>query len=49
MTVAQASFTAREGAVCAPAGFRAAGISCGIKKSGEPDLALEQLNRAGRS
>jgi glutamate N-acetyltransferase/amino-acid N-acetyltransferase len=40
MTVAQASFTAREGAVCAPAGFRAAGISCGIKKSGAPDLAL---------
>ena len=40
MTVAQASFTAREGAVCAPAGFRAAGISCGIKKSGAPDVAL---------
>jgi glutamate N-acetyltransferase/amino-acid N-acetyltransferase len=40
MTVAQATFAAREGAVCAPAGFRAAGISCGIKKSGAPDLAL---------
>ena len=40
MTVAQVSFTARDGAVCAPAGFRAAGISCGIKKSGAPDLAL---------
>jgi glutamate N-acetyltransferase/amino-acid N-acetyltransferase len=40
MTVAQTSFTTREGAVCAPAGFRAAGISCGIKKSGALDLAL---------
>jgi glutamate N-acetyltransferase/amino-acid N-acetyltransferase len=29
-----------DGSVTAPAGFRAAGISCGIKKSGAPDLAL---------
>jgi glutamate N-acetyltransferase/amino-acid N-acetyltransferase len=40
MTVAQASFTTCGGAVCAPSGFRASGISCGIKKSGAPDLAL---------
>lgn len=29
-----------DGSVSAPAGFRAAGISCGIKKSGNADLAL---------
>ena len=29
-----------EGSVAAPLGFRAAGVSCGIKKSGAPDLAL---------
>jgi glutamate N-acetyltransferase/amino-acid N-acetyltransferase len=40
MTVADCSFTAREGAVCAPSGFRAAGVPCGIKKSGAEDLAL---------
>jgi glutamate N-acetyltransferase/amino-acid N-acetyltransferase len=40
MTVSDCTFTPRDGAVCAPAGFRAAGISCGIKKSGAPDLAL---------
>jgi glutamate N-acetyltransferase/amino-acid N-acetyltransferase len=28
------------GSVSAPAGFRAAGIACGIKKNGRPDLAL---------
>jgi glutamate N-acetyltransferase/amino-acid N-acetyltransferase len=28
------------GAVTAPAGYRAAGIACGIKASGKPDLAL---------
>ncbi|HEY2432707.1 MAG TPA: bifunctional glutamate N-acetyltransferase/amino-acid acetyltransferase ArgJ [Vicinamibacterales bacterium] len=28
------------GSVSAPAGFRAAGIACGIKKNGNPDLAL---------
>src|SRR4051812_7928113 len=28
------------GAVCAPRGFRAAGVACGIKKSGAADLAL---------
>ena len=28
------------GAVSAPQGFRAAGIACGIKKNGNPDLAL---------
>jgi glutamate N-acetyltransferase / amino-acid N-acetyltransferase len=40
MTVGECSFTVRDGSVCAPAGFRAAGISCGIKKTGAPDLAL---------
>jgi glutamate N-acetyltransferase/amino-acid N-acetyltransferase len=40
MTVADCSFTVLDGAVCAPAGFVAAGIACGIKKSGAPDLAL---------
>ena len=30
----------REQGVTAPAGFRAAGIAAGIKKSGAPDLAL---------
>jgi glutamate N-acetyltransferase/amino-acid N-acetyltransferase len=29
-----------EGSVSAPQGFRAAGIACGIKKNGNPDLAL---------
>ncbi len=28
------------GGVCAPRGFRAAGVSAGIKRSGRPDLAL---------
>ncbi|MDX1568667.1 MAG: bifunctional ornithine acetyltransferase/N-acetylglutamate synthase, partial [Longimicrobiales bacterium] len=28
------------GDVCAPRGFRAAGIHCGVKKKGRPDLAL---------
>jgi len=30
----------RDGGVTAPAGFRAAGVACGIKKTGAPDLAL---------
>jgi glutamate N-acetyltransferase/amino-acid N-acetyltransferase len=29
-----------DGSVSAPEGFRAAGIACGIKKNGNPDLAL---------
>ena len=29
-----------DGSVSAPAGFRSAGIACGIKKNGNPDLAL---------
>jgi glutamate N-acetyltransferase/amino-acid N-acetyltransferase len=29
-----------DGSVSAPAGFRAAGIACGVKKNGNPDLAL---------
>jgi glutamate N-acetyltransferase/amino-acid N-acetyltransferase len=40
MTIAGVTFSARAGAVCAPAGFTAAAVSCGIKKTGAPDLAL---------
>ena len=29
-----------QGSIAAPLGFRAAGVACGIKKSGAPDLAL---------
>ena len=29
-----------DGGVTAPAGFRASGLHCGIKKNGKPDLAL---------
>ncbi len=29
-----------KGGICAPKGFKAAGISCGLKKSAKPDLAL---------
>jgi glutamate N-acetyltransferase/amino-acid N-acetyltransferase len=32
--------TAVQGGITAPAGFRAAGLHCGIKKNGNPDLAL---------
>ncbi len=38
--LAAARFADVEGSVSAPAGFRAAGIACGIKKNGKPDLAL---------
>ena len=38
--VAGYSFTAIDGSVSAPHGFRAAGIACGIKKAGGLDLAL---------
>jgi glutamate N-acetyltransferase/amino-acid N-acetyltransferase len=34
-----------DGGVAAPAGFRAAGISCGIKANGKPDLALIASDR----
>ena len=34
------AFTPVDGGVSAPAGFRAAGVACGIKKSGGLDLAL---------
>jgi glutamate N-acetyltransferase / amino-acid N-acetyltransferase len=40
MTVADIRFAALEGSVSAPAGFRAAGVACGIKKSNGLDLAL---------
>src|SRR3954463_14220764 len=40
MTVAQLAFRPLDGSVSAPAGFRSAGVSCGIKKSGALDLAL---------
>ena len=37
---ADLAFAQVDGSVSAPAGFRAAGVSCGIKKSGGLDLAL---------
>lgn len=43
------TFTDIAGAVSAPAGFRAAGIACGIKKNGNPDLALIVSDRAASS
>src|SRR3954454_8509825 len=33
------------GSVCAPAGFRAAGVAAGIKPSGNPDVALIVCDR----
>ena len=35
------------GGVTAPAGFRAAGVACGIKANGKPDLALLVSDAAG--
>jgi glutamate N-acetyltransferase/amino-acid N-acetyltransferase len=44
MTIARVRDTihavAIDGSVAAPQGFRAAGVACGIKKNGNPDLAL---------
>jgi glutamate N-acetyltransferase/amino-acid N-acetyltransferase len=40
MTGVRPVFRDIEGSVSAPAGFRAAGVSCGIKKAGGLDLAL---------
>jgi len=40
MTTARPVFRDIEGSVSAPAGFRAAGVACGIKKAGGLDLAL---------
>ena len=40
MTTVRPVFKDIEGGVSAPAGFRAAGVACGIKKSGGLDLAL---------
>jgi glutamate N-acetyltransferase/amino-acid N-acetyltransferase len=40
MSVAHLAVKAIEGGVSAPAGFRAAGVACGIKKAGGLDLAL---------
>lgn len=34
------SITPIDGGVCAPLGFRAAGVNCGMRKGIEPDLAL---------
>jgi glutamate N-acetyltransferase/amino-acid N-acetyltransferase len=49
MTIARATdivLADVEGSVSAPEGFRAAGIACGIKKNGNPDLALIVSDRA---
>ena len=40
MTVADLNIVELQGSVSAPAGFRASGVACGIKKSGALDLAL---------
>jgi glutamate N-acetyltransferase/amino-acid N-acetyltransferase len=40
MNVAHLALKAIEGSVSAPAGFQAAGVACGIKKTGALDLAL---------
>ena len=40
MSVVQLALKAIEGSVSAPAGFRSAGVACGIKKTGALDLAL---------
>ena len=40
MTTAELTAKAVEGGVSAPAGFRSAGVACGIKKTGALDLAL---------
>lgn len=40
MTVVNLAVTRIDGSVSAPAGFRAAGVACGIKKNGNLDLAL---------
>src|SRR4051812_23767682 len=40
MTVARLAVKKIDGSVSAPAGFRSAGIACGIKKTGALDLAL---------
>jgi glutamate N-acetyltransferase / amino-acid N-acetyltransferase len=45
----EVTITETTGAVAAPAGFRAAGIACGIKKNGNPDLALIVSDRAAAS
>jgi len=39
-TLVDADIQAVEGGVTAPLGFHAAGVACGIKASGKPDLAL---------
>ena len=35
-----------DGGITAPLGFRAAGLACGIKSSGKPDLAIVAADRA---
>jgi len=40
MTVAHLAVKTIDGSVTAPAGFRSAGVACGIKKTGALDLAL---------
>jgi glutamate N-acetyltransferase/amino-acid N-acetyltransferase len=41
----RASIAAIAGGITAPSGFRAAGIACGIKASGRPDLAVIAADR----
>jgi glutamate N-acetyltransferase / amino-acid N-acetyltransferase len=44
-TVGRAKITSVEGGITAPQGFRASGISCGIKPAGRPDLAIVATDR----
>ena len=45
-TTTSAAIKAIEGGIAAPSGFKVAGIACGIKASGAPDLALIVSDRA---
>lgn len=47
MTVAHLAVKTIDGSVSAPAGFRSAGIACGIKKTGALDLALIASDTTG--
>ncbi|MGH9176248.1 MAG: bifunctional ornithine acetyltransferase/N-acetylglutamate synthase, partial [Vicinamibacterales bacterium] len=44
-TIGRASIVPVQGGITAPRGFRAAGVVCGIKTNGRPDLALIAADR----
>ena len=47
MTVATVTFSDVAGSVTAPSGFRAAGVACGIKPSGQAGPRPDRVGRAG--